>query len=237
MTNFKRLVRLIATALLIPALLLIACSSEKTAEKPDANENQPPAVTAPDSGTTGSASRDTNTIDVQYKMSDISFDLNGAPVSIAGVTFNPASQWQDLGMSGEKQAFYKYGPLPGDSVGAEMAVYYFGEDAGAWEDRMERWINQMSYPNGRDPHGAAIRHDRQVDGMTAHVLSMLGTYNPPAEGFDREDAPSRSDHRLVGVVVEAPKGYLYFKLTGPEYTSRIMIEAFMNMIYIVKQDR
>ncbi len=237
MINFKRLVRLVAAALLIPALLLIACSSEKTAEKPDASKNQPPAVTAPDSGVAGSASRDTNTIDIEYKPSNIPFDLDGTPISIAGITFNPASQWRDLGMSGEKRAFYKYGPLEDDSVSAEVAVYYFGEDAGVWEDRMERWINQMSYPNGRDPHGAAIRHDRQVDGMTAHVLSMLGTYNPPAEGFDREDAPSRSDHRLVGVVVEAPKGYLYFKLTGPEYTSRIMIEAFMNMIYRVKQDR
>lgn len=237
MTNIERLIRLVATALLIPALLLIACSSEKTGEKPDAKKNQPPAVTAPDSGVAVSSSRDTNTIDIKYKMSDIPFDLNGTPVSIAGVTFNPASQWQDLGMSGEKLAIYKYGPLPGDSVEAEMAVYYFGEDAGAWEDRMDRWINQMSYPNGRDPHGAAISHDRQVDGMTAHVSSMHGTYNPPAEGFDREDAPSRSDHRLIGVVVEAPKGYLYFKLTGPEYTSRIMIEAFMNMIYRVKQNR
>ncbi|MCK4460451.1 MAG: hypothetical protein KAW46_01535 [candidate division Zixibacteria bacterium] len=237
MTNFERLVRLVAAALFIPALLLIACSSEKTSEKPDANKNQPPAVTAPDSGVAGSASRDTKTINIEYKPSKIPFDLNGTPVSIAGVTFSPASQWQDLGMAGEKRAFYKYGPLEDDSVPAQMAVYYFGEDAGAWEDIMERWINQLSYPNGRDPHGAAIRHDRQVDGMTAHVLSMYGTYNPPAEGFDGEDAPSRSDHRLLGVVVEAPKGYLYFKLTGPEYTSRIMIEAFMNMIYIVKQNR
>ncbi len=237
MTNIERLIRLVATALLIPVLLLIACSSEKTAEKPDANKNQPPVVTAPDSAVPGSASRDTNTIDIEYKPSNIPFDLNGTPVSIAGVTFNPASQWQDLGKSGEKQAFYKYGPLEDDSVSAEMAVYYFGEDAGAWEDRVDRWINQMCYANGRDPHGAAIRHDRQVDGMTAHVLSLHGTYNPPAEGFDREDAPSRSDYRLIGVVVEAPRGYLYFKLTGPEYTSRIMIEAFMNMIYRVKQNR
>jgi hypothetical protein len=220
-----------ATAMVLAALFM-ACSSEKTADKPDADQTQSRSSQTPQT-----AKKTTQTEVIQYKASDIPFDLNGTPVSIGGLTFVPATQWQVLEATGEKKAFYSYGPLVPDSLRAEMSVYYFGRDAGDWEDRMERWINQISFPGDRDPHGAAIRHDRVVGDMNAHVLSIFGAYTPPTEGFDKEEvALTRPQHRINAVVVEAPQGYVYFKLTGPEYTARIMIEAFMNMIYSLQMN-
>jgi hypothetical protein len=207
------------------SMLLAACSSEKTAEKP-ARTARPPAQAAPE--TEGESGKG---MEVKYKPTHIPWDLDTDPVTIAGVTFNPASQWQVLGPHGEKKAFYKYDPVLGDSVGAELSIYHFGSERRRWQDIMNRWIEQMSYPDGRDPYSAAIRHDREVGGMTAHVLSILGTYHPPAEGFDREEAPTSPGHRIIAVAVEGPEGDVYFKLTGPDSTARVMTEAFMNMIY------
>jgi len=230
--NFGKtsLMRRAAVGILLPFVLLMACSSDKTADKPENNGREKVSAVAPGSDQTEQKDS-VESMEIKYQPTHIPWDLNTPPVAIAGVVFNPASQWHALDPSGDKKAFYKYDPVLGDTVGAEMAVYQFGAEGSNWQDIMDRWINQMSYADGRDRYSAAIRHDRVVGGMTAHVLSMLGTYNPPSAGFDREEAPARDAHRLIAVAVEGPQGDLYFKLTGPDSTARVMTEAFMNMIY------
>jgi hypothetical protein len=218
---------------MIGLLLLVGCSSDETADRPAAKEVQPVPAPPPDTSL-DQAPDSVRTIEIKYQPTHIPWDLNTQPVTIAGVVFNPASQWQDLEPTGERKAFYKYDPVLGDSVGAELSVFHFAE-GGGWQEIMERWINQISYANKRDPHTAAITHDREVGGMTAHVLSILGTYNPPSRGFDSEEAPARDGHRIIGVAVEGPQGDLCFKLTGPDSTARVMTEAFMNMIYRLKK--
>ena len=96
-------------------------------------------------------------------------------------------------------------------------------------------MDQISIADGRDSRSTARLHSRQVGGMTAHVLSIDGIYTPAASGFDKEEGPVRDYCRLVGVVLEAPEGELFFKLIGPDYTGRVMIDQFMNMIYRVEK--
>ncbi len=163
--------------------------------------------------------------------------LDGHPVTIAGITFNPPSLWKELGPSGMRQADYNYGPAAGDSEAANMAVFYFGATSGgAVESNIERWIGQMSMPDGGDPHQAAQKKDFTVDGMPAHIVELGGTYNMSMGGpMMGGETVAKPNYKMAAVVLETPKGNLFFKLTGPEKTADEMIEAFKTMIMDIKK--
>ncbi|MDH4157571.1 MAG: hypothetical protein OEW00_09890 [candidate division Zixibacteria bacterium] len=213
------------------ALLVIACgaliwSCSKNEQK--SRSEDVPAATAE----APAEDKDVTEVEVkfEYQMSGIPFDLNGTPVSVAGMTFTPASQWTDLGASGSQVASYYYGPLEGDTDSATVTVHYFGKSSGTIQDGQERWISQFSMPDGRDPHTATLQYTKVIDSMNVHVLTLMGNYHLPPDG-----TVIKEKYRLNGIVVEAPEGNVFLKLTGPEYTSRIMIEAFITMVFQIKR--
>ena len=158
------------------------------------------------------------------------FEAHMDTVSVAGMTFTPATQWTDLGASGSLVASYHYGPLEGDSDSATVTVHYLGEGEGTVAEAQERWISRFSMPDGRDPHTATVQYTKIIDSMNVHVLNLMGNYHVPPDG-----ATVKEMYRLVGVVVEAPEGMVLLKLMGPEYTGRIMIEAFITMVFQIKR--
>ncbi|SYZ72585.1 conserved exported hypothetical protein [Candidatus Zixiibacteriota bacterium] len=184
----------------------------------------------------GCSSADKGTVKGGLKVSS-DIKLDGNPATVAGVTFRPPSVWKDLGPSGMRQADYMYGPAEGDSEAANMAVFYFGATSGgAVGSNIERWIGQMSMPDGSDPHKAAKTTDFSVDGMPAHLVELNGTYNMSMGGpmMGGETVP-KPNYKMAAVVLETPQGNLFFKLTGPEKTADEMAEAFKAMIMDVKK--
>ncbi len=207
---------------LIVAAGFWGCSSEKKAE----NDS---SLTTPQTANSQNPIKKDSTI--QYVMSGIPFDLTGKPVTIAEITYTPAIQWKDLGASDMKAASYTYGPLENDKEPSQMNVYYFGQgQGGTIEANVERWIKQMSMPGGGDPAKAAIRYTMDVNGMHTHVLTLYGTFNESMGGPMSGKTTPRENYRLIGVIVQAPEGNVFFKLTGPDYTAKIMVEAFMAMV-------
>ncbi len=198
------------------------CSSEK---KADSNGSTSTPQTA---NSQNQAKEDSS---IQYQMSGIPFELSGKPVTIAGITFTPAIQWQDLGASDMRAASYKYGPLESDKEPANLSVFFFGPgQGGTIEANVDRWMKQMTMPDGGDPAKAAIRYTMDVNGMPTHVVTLFGTFNESMGGPMSGKTTPRENYRLIGVIVEAPKGNVFFKLTGPDYSAKIMVEAFMTMV-------
>lgn len=211
MKHFSSLV----TALIIVSL--VACSSNKK----------------------GSQSTAKNSSTTQAESSGIPFDLNGKPVNIAGITFTPASQWKDLGPSGMRKANYTFGPLKDDADSATLAVFYFGKTGGgSIEANLERWIGQMSSSDTSGSQKNVTQSEITVDGMKAHILRVTGTYNASVGGgmMMGKTVPQKN-YLMDGVVLEAPEGNLFFKLTGPEYTANVMSEAFTAMIKAIKKNK
>lgn len=212
--------------------VLVSCSSDKddsSKTETGSIQTQQTAKSDPYNSEQKSSGGTEVTI-TDYQMSGIPFTLDGKPVSIAGITFIPASEWQDFGPSGMRAASYSYGPLEPDKDSATMAVFHFGPgQGGTIADNMQRWIKQFSLPDGRDPATAAIRYERQVAGYPAHVVTLFGIYNQSVRPMSKEKI-ARENYRLVAIIVEAPGGNVFFKLTGPDYTAKIMIEAFITMI-------
>jgi hypothetical protein len=238
----KRLVTLTVLAVATALLLAAACSSEKeeTSTTDISQDQQDSKIQLKMTGAEDSiflpVVAGTIRQEVQYQPTDIVWDYGREPVTVAGMQFVPPIQFVQGPASGQRAATFFYPPIEPERDSAMLAVFYFGPDqGGSVEDNMERWIRQMHYDDGRDPHSAAIRYDLQVDGMTAHVLSMFGTYKQQTGGAMSGETAFKDRYRLVGVVFEAPEGNVFFKLTGPDETARVMIEPFMHMVKTAKK--
>ncbi|HOX24894.1 MAG TPA: hypothetical protein PLL30_03915 [Candidatus Krumholzibacteria bacterium] len=153
-------------------------------------------------------------------------------VALAGVTFQPPAAWRDLGPSGMRQAQYQLAPVAGDPAPAEVNVFYFGPaSGGGTEANLQRWIGQMSLPDGGDPAATAERRSFEVAGMPAHVVAVDGTYEAGGMGMPAGGSGGpQAGYRLVGVVLEGPQGSLFFKLTGPAATARAMETGLLAMV-------
>ena len=165
-----------------------------------------------------------------------SMELDGKPVSLGGITFTPPSEWSDFGPSGMRKADYAYGPVGDDVDSATLSVYYFGpESGGSIEDNIKRWIGQMTMSDGSNAADKAERKTYQVVGMNAHMVKLAGIYNAGGMMMGGAATP-KEGYLMEGIVLEAPGGNVFFKLTGPEASAQAMSSGFMAMMSQVKVD-
>jgi hypothetical protein len=112
-----------------------------------------------------------------------------------------------------------------DTEDAEVILYYFGGQGGSADANITRWIGQMQQPDGRPSAEVAKRETRTVNGMTASIVEVAGT-------FVAEVRPGASEHfnkpayRMRAAVVETPAGPYFVKLTGPDKTVTAAVHAF-----------
>ena len=100
----------------------------------------------------------------------------------------------------------------------------------AWVIDAQRWIGQMSLPEGGDPAAVAERSSFSANGMPGHIISLNGNYKSGGGRPMGGGGEILTGYRLVGVVVEGPQGSLFFKLTGPEATARAMEDNLLTMV-------
>lgn len=159
--------------------------------------------------------------------------LDGKPVSIAGITFAPPTTWTDLGPSNMRVATYAYGPIEGEKDSATMAVSFFGQNSGGGiDDNIRRWISQMK-PSSGPSHELVVQDTITVDSMTVHIVELPGTFM--SGGMMGSPAVPKDNYRMTGVVLEAPEGNVFFKLTGPVKTAQKMAVEFAALLLKVKK--
>ena len=151
--------------------------------------------------------------------------------TIAGVTFSAPDNWQDLGSNGMRQAQFRLAPVEGDAADGEVNVFYFGpQSGGGVEANLQRWIGQITLPDGGDPGSRAERSSFTADGMPGHIVSLDGSYKSGGGRPMGGGGETLPDYRLVGVVIEGPQGSVFFKLTGPAATARAMEGDLLAMV-------
>jgi hypothetical protein len=166
---------------------------------------------------------------------DESISLDGIPVQLAGVTFTPPSIWNDLGPSGMRKASYTFGPDGEDVDSATVTVFHFGQGmGGSIEANLSRWVGQMTLPEGVTPEEGANIENINVNNFSTHILQVNGSYNTSAGGMMMGESIVKENYRMVGVVLEAPEGNIFFKLTGPVITAEKMETALMTMVNGIK---
>ncbi len=156
--------------------------------------------------------------------------------TVAGVTFAAPSHWKNLEASGMRQAQFRLPALQGDTAEAEVNVFYFGpQSGGGVQANLDRWIGQITLKNGSDPATAIERGTFTANGMPGHVVSLNGSYNSGGGRPMGGEGQMLPGYRLVGVVLEGPQGSVFFKLTGPETTARVMEGDLMRMVNGARQ--
>ncbi len=128
--------------------------------------------------------------------------------------------WQQVPPSSSMRVAQYVLPGEGDQAGdASLAVFYFGANQGGGLDaNIERWYGQFSQPDGGSTKERAKRREQEVKGMPVTLVDIRGTYGSGMGGGMGQSPKPLEGYRMLGAIVQAPKGSFFFKLTGPEKT-------------------
>lgn len=124
-------------------------------------------------------------------------------------------------------ATYTIPAVPPDTA-AECAVFFFGTGQGGnVEDNIQRWIGQF------ETSETPARSTLQVNGLKIERIALGGTYL--ASGGMMQSAEPKPNYRLLGAIVEAPEGAVFFKLTGPSATVAAAETEFDQLVSSIKR--
>ncbi len=124
----------------------------------------------------------------------------------AGVVWRLPQKWEVFGPSGMRLATYRFST--GRMTG-ECYAYFFGSrQGGTVSSNIARWKRQFRGPNGGEP--TLKTESRKVNGISMEVVEISGDFTG---GMGGKPIPKA---KMIGAIVMAPKGMLFFKCLGPE---------------------
>jgi len=148
--------------------------------------------------------------------------------SAGGLQWTTPEGWKNEGALPMRAATYAVAPAAGDKAGAECAVFYFGSGQGGSIDaNLERWKGQFQGPGGK-PAAAQIAK-RTLHGLNVTTIDTAGEYSGmsgPMAGSSR-GVPG---YRLLGAIVEGPRGNVFVKFTGPAKTIAANQQKFEQLL-------
>ena len=113
-----------------------------------------------------------------------------------------------------------------DAEDAALAIFHFGGQGGNAQANLDRWIGQMTQPDGRDSKAVAKTAQLASRGLALTLVDVSGTYVA-------EMSPGSADHynkpgfRLRAAFVDGPGGPYFVKLTGPAKTVAKWDESYL----------
>ena len=131
--------------------------------------------------------------------------------SAGGVRWTVPAGWTTAPEKPMRVATYAIPAAAGQEPG-ECGVFFFGRgQGGSVEDNLARWKTQF------EPAPTAKPTVQTVHGLKVHELDLSGAYLAPA-GPMMQSQGKKANWRLLGAIVEAPDGLVFFKCTGPAAT-------------------
>jgi len=155
----------------------------------------------------------------------------GTTSSAAGLSWSIPEGWDVMGPRPMRAATYMIGEGENSS---ECAVFFFGTGQGGdVQANIDRWIGQFLQPDGSDSKAKAKTEHRHVGDLHADVIDLTGTYM--SGGMGGQPTVPKAGYRLLGAIVEAPEGPLFFKLTGPAAAVEEIKPHFDNLVASLKK--
>jgi hypothetical protein len=152
-----------------------------------------------------------------------------------GLTWTSPKEWELQQPRPMRAATYRIPSAKGDTEAAELAVFYFGQDEGGSVDaNIQRWVGQFQKPDGGALTDKDFKRKKEtLAGFPVTTLDVKGTYGGggPMMGMNA----SKPGYRLLGAIVEGPRGSVFFKLTGPEKTVASAEKPFRKLLESVKK--
>jgi len=153
------------------------------------------------------------------------------PNAVAGIHWTVPSGWTAEPRQQMRAATYR-APSPKEGVEpGDCGVFYFGKgQGGSVEDNLKRWIGQ--FENG----GRHEFSSKEVNNLRVTTVRVSGTYLSPS-GPMMESLGKKPNYRLLGAIVEAPEGTVFFKFTGPDETIKANDANFNELIDSLEKDK
>ncbi|HSP07122.1 MAG TPA: hypothetical protein VLR94_08085, partial [Acidobacteriota bacterium] len=133
----------------------------------------------------------------------------GSVAGIAGIEWTIPASWKLQPDRPMRVVTYSIPAAAGDSEGAECAVFFFGSGQGGnVRANIDRWIGQF------ETDSKPKESTNVVNGIQVTTVDIAGTYLAPG-GPMMQSQGKKTGYRLLGTIVEAPEGAVFFKTTGP----------------------
>ena len=144
--------------------------------------------------------------------------------SAAGVEWKVPEGWMPQGERMMRVATYSIPMAEGDGEGGECAVFFFGKGQGGEIDmNIDRWAAQF------EGVPAVTKKAVKINDLSVTRVEIAGTYLAPS-GPMMESQGTKENFLLLGAIVEAPDGYVFFKSTGPKKTMEGSKPAFEGLL-------
>ncbi len=117
----------------------------------------------------------------------------------------------------------------GDAEDATLGIFFFGGQGGNVDANLERWIGQMTQPDGRPSNQVAKTTKFTSRGLAITLVELSGTYVAEVTPGSSERF-NKPGFRLRAAVIETKEGPYFVKLTGPEKTVARWDESFMTFL-------
>ncbi len=201
---------LLAVAVSLTAFLVWSCSGQKQESKTETGESQ-----------SSSSMNDTQ-------------PMSGAMDQVAGIQWQVPAGWERQGKRTMRIATYTIPAAAGDTSDAECAVFYFGAGQGGDVDaNINRWIAQVEQPDGSSSQDVAKRSRLESECCKISLVEIPGTYK--AGGMGMAPQVDHPDWIVLGAVVAAPEGNVFFKVYGPKATVDALHDNFVQMLKAIKE--
>ena len=151
------------------------------------------------------------------------------PSRVAGISWTKPSRWSVTLPKQMRVVTYAITDPKSASDPAECGVFFFGEgQGGSVQDNIDRWSSQF------EGTPKAKTSSKMVGGLKVTTVQISGTYSSPG-GPMMQSQGNKKNYRLLGAIIEAPEGPVFFKTTGPAKTIAAIEKEFDALVNSVKK--
>lgn len=136
-------------------------------------------------------------------------DLKG---TVAGMEWSVPKRWTAMPAREMRVATYAVPKADGDAEDGECYAAFFPGSGGNVEANIERWIGQFESAE------VSGKESKEINGLKVSTVQVTGTYSGMGGGMMMGQGVKKEHYKLLGAVVEAPQGLVFFKCTGPSKT-------------------
>jgi hypothetical protein len=142
----------------------------------------------------------------------------------AGIEWRIPQDWTPQGERMMRVATYSIPMVEADEEAGECAVFFFGTgQGGEVEMNIDRWSAQF------EGIPSVSKATTEFNDLKVTKVEIAGTYLAPA-GPMMDSQGTKENFLLLGAIVEAPDGFVFFKSTGPKKTMEQAKPAFEGLL-------
>lgn len=156
---------------------------------------------------------------------------------LATLKFDPPPEWVSKPpASSMRVAEFALPKTAGDSEDATLTIFFFGATQGGnVQANIDRWIGQMSQPDGRASKDVAKTSTMTSHGLKISMVDVTGTYVAEVSPGSTEHFNKPNFRQRAGYI-DTPGGPYFVKLVGPEKTVAKWNDSFEGFLKTLRYE-